>query len=169
MFSYGTTPFGDLFFICFLQDFRQVVPKSVPAGLENKRTFFADSDRLWLRGMYAMLAIISCNAQLLSVHSFIFIVIVSRLFPFVTTYFGFSPFFVGFYVFFFHNDSFSSFSLNYVSINSIFWFLATFSFPPHLSHFCASIASIIKAFVEFCREFLALFSILSLAFSPCLF
>ena len=39
-------PFGDLFFICFLQDFRQVVPKSVPAGLENKRTFFADSDRL---------------------------------------------------------------------------------------------------------------------------
>ena len=28
---------------------------------------------------------------------------------------------------------------------------------------------IIKAFVEFCREFLALFSILSLAFSPCLF
>ena len=28
---------------------------------------------------------------------------------------------------------------------------------------------IIKAFVEICREFLALFSILSLAFSPCLF
>ena len=70
--------------------------------------------------MYAMLAIISCNAQLLSVHSFILIVIVSCLFPFVTTYFGFSPFFVGFYVFFFHNDSFSSFSLNFVSINSIF-------------------------------------------------
>ena len=70
--------------------------------------------------MYAMLAIISCNAQLLSVHSFIFIVIVSCLFPFVTTYFGFSPFFVGFCVFFFHNDSFSSFSLNFVSINSIF-------------------------------------------------
>ena len=116
-----------------------------------------------------MLAIISCNAQLLSVHSFIFIVIVSCLFPFVTTYFGFSPFFVGFCVFFFHNDSFSSFSLNFVSINSIFWFLATFSFPPHLSHFCVSIACIIKAFVELCREFLALFSILSLAFSPCLF
>ena len=48
-------------------------------------------------------------------------------------------------------------------------FLATFSFPPHLSHFCVSIASIIKAFVEFCREFLALLSILSLAFYPCLF
>lgn len=46
--------------------------------------------------------------------------IVSCLFPFVTTYFGFSPFFVGFCVFFFHNDSFSSFSLNFVSINSIF-------------------------------------------------
>ena len=46
--------------------------------------------------------------------------IVSCLFPFVTTYFVFSPFFVGFYVFFFHNDSFSSFSLNFVSINSIF-------------------------------------------------
>ena len=102
-------------FHVFLQDFRQVVPKSVPAGLENKRTFFADSDRLWLRGMYAMLAIISCNAQLLSVHSFIFIVIVSRLFPFVTTYFVFSPFFVGFYVLSFDNDSCSSFSLNFVS------------------------------------------------------
>ena len=104
-----------------------------------------------------MLAIISCNAQLLSVHSFIFIVIVSCLFPFVTTYFGFSPFFVGFYVFFFHNDSFSSFSLNYVSINSIFWFLATFSFPPHLSHFAHRLQVLSKRLSNFVENFLLCF------------
>ena len=104
-----------------------------------------------------MLAIISCNAQLLSVHSFIFIVIVSCLFPFVTTYFGFSPFFVGFYVFFFHNDSFSSFSLNFISINSIFGFLRPFLFLRTVRIFAHRLQALSKRLSNFVENFLLCF------------